>query len=89
MDFLHELLRCNSNFGPEVTRYQTLQLLRKFLKAHVIEDIKGRHGTENFEDNSQLYRHVLTLGPAFSCPLPRCGALFNASYLLPKILLLH
>lgn len=64
VDFLHELLRCNSNFGPEVTRYQTLQLLRKFLKAHVVEDIKGRHGTENFEDNGQLYRRGLTLGSA-------------------------
>lgn len=61
VDYLHELLRRNNNFGPEVTRYQTLQLLRKFLKAHVIEDIKGRHGTENFEDSGQLYRQVLTV----------------------------
>lgn len=61
VDYLHELLRHNNNFGPEVNRYQTLQLLRKFLKAHVIEDIKGRHGTENFEDNGQLFRHVLPL----------------------------
>lgn len=57
VDYLHELLRRNHNFGPEVTRYQTLQLLRKFLKAHVIEDIKGRHGTEDFEDNGHLYRY--------------------------------
>uniref|UniRef100_A0A8C5EKY0 DEP domain-containing protein 1B-like n=1 Tax=Gouania willdenowi TaxID=441366 RepID=A0A8C5EKY0_GOUWI len=56
VDYLHHLLRRNHNFGPEVTRYQTLQLLRKFLKAHVIEDIKGRHGTEDFEDNGHLYR---------------------------------
>lgn len=56
VDYLHNLLRRNHNFGPEVTRYQTLQLLRKFLKAHVVEDIKGRHGTEEFEDNGHLYR---------------------------------
>lgn len=56
LDYLHDLLRRNHNFGPEVTRYQTLQLLRKFLKAHVVEDIKGRHGTEEFEDNGHLYR---------------------------------
>lgn len=56
VDYLHNLLRDNHNFGPEITRYQTLQLLRKFLKAHVIEDIKGRHGTEDFEDNGHLYR---------------------------------
>lgn len=57
VDYLHELLRRNYNFGPEVTRYQTLQLLKKFFKAHVIEDIKGRHGTEDFEDSGHLYRY--------------------------------
>ncbi|NXG49360.1 DEP1A protein, partial [Psilopogon haemacephalus] len=56
VDWLHEVLRNNSNFGPEVTRQQTVQLLRKFLKNHVIEDIKGRWGAENLEDNSALYR---------------------------------
>ncbi|KAI7793598.1 DEP domain-containing protein 1B [Triplophysa rosa] len=56
VDFLHELLGQNQNFGPEVTRYQTLQLLRKFLKNHVIEDVKGHFGKEDFEDNGRLYR---------------------------------
>ncbi|XP_033957668.1 DEP domain-containing protein 1B isoform X1 [Pseudochaenichthys georgianus] len=67
VDYLHDLLRRNYNFGPEVTRYQTLQLLRKFLKAHVIEDIKGRHGTEDFEDNGHLYRFP-PLSPLKSFP---------------------
>ncbi|XP_016020020.2 DEP domain-containing protein 1A isoform X2 [Rousettus aegyptiacus] len=56
VDWLYDLLRNNSNFGPEVTRQQTIQLLRKFLKNHVIEDIKGRWGSENLDDNSQLFR---------------------------------
>ncbi|XP_039185048.1 DEP domain-containing protein 1A isoform X1 [Crotalus tigris] len=56
VDWLHELLRNNINFGPEVTRQQTIQLLRKFLKNHVIEDIKGRWGSENLDDNHNLYR---------------------------------
>ncbi|XP_008101075.2 DEP domain-containing protein 1B isoform X1 [Anolis carolinensis] len=56
VDWLHRLLRHNQNFGPEVTRTQTVQLLKKFLKNHVIEDIKGRWGKEDFEDNGQLYR---------------------------------
>ncbi|XP_062340701.1 DEP domain-containing protein 1B isoform X1 [Osmerus eperlanus] len=56
IDWLHEMLRRNHNFGPTVTRYQTLQLLRKFLKNHIIEDIKGRYGNEDFEDSGQLYR---------------------------------
>ncbi|XP_041064268.1 DEP domain-containing protein 1A-like isoform X1 [Carcharodon carcharias] len=60
VDWLHKLLRNNSNFGPEVSRQQTLQLLRKFLKNHVIEDIKGRWGAENLDDNSQLYRFPTT-----------------------------
>lgn len=55
-DWLHELLKNNNNFGLEVTREQTVQLLRKFLKNHVIEDIKGRWGSENLEDNNNLYR---------------------------------
>ncbi|KAL7848123.1 hypothetical protein AOLI_G00228410 [Acnodon oligacanthus] len=56
IDYLHELLKRNQNFGPEVTRYQSLQLLRKFLKNHVIEDVKGRFGNEDFDDNGRLYR---------------------------------
>ncbi|KAI2661818.1 DEP domain-containing protein 1A [Labeo rohita] len=60
VDWLHELLKNNSNFGPEVTRQQTTQLLKKFLKNHVIEDVKGRWGMEDLEDNSQLYRFPST-----------------------------
>ncbi|KAM5257101.1 DEP domain-containing protein 1A isoform 1-T1 [Ctenodactylus gundi] len=60
IDWLYDLLRNNSNFGPEVTRQQTIQLLRKFLKNHVIEDIKGRWGSESFDDNNQLFRFPAT-----------------------------
>ena len=56
VDWLHQLLQSNSNFGPDVTRQQTVQLLKKFLKNHVIEDVKGRWGTEDLEDNNLLYR---------------------------------
>ncbi|XP_075711017.1 DEP domain-containing protein 1B isoform X2 [Rhinoderma darwinii] len=56
VDWLHELLQCNQNFGPEVTRSQTIQLLKKFLKNHVIEDVKGRWGKEDLDDNNSLYR---------------------------------
>ncbi|PNI71128.1 DEPDC1 isoform 4, partial [Pan troglodytes] len=38
----------------------TIQLLRKFLKNHVIEDIKGRWGSENVDDNNQLFRFPAT-----------------------------
>ncbi|CAB1319007.1 unnamed protein product [Coregonus sp. 'balchen'] len=80
VDWLHELLKRNHNFGPEVTRYQTLQLLRKFMKNHVIEDVKGRYGKEDFEDSGQVYRFPPTspLKPlpqrppvSENCDLPR------------------
>ncbi|XP_071587707.1 DEP domain-containing protein 1B isoform X3 [Heliangelus exortis] len=56
VDCLHALLGSNQNFGPEVTRSQTVKLLKKFLKNHVIEDIKGRWGKEDFQDDGHLYR---------------------------------
>ncbi|XP_029939172.1 DEP domain-containing protein 1A isoform X2 [Salarias fasciatus] len=70
-DWLHQLLCGNSNFGPDVTRQQTVQLLKKFLKNHVIEDVKGRWGTEELEDNNALYRFPSTspLKP-IPCPAP-------------------
>ncbi|XP_063795182.1 DEP domain-containing protein 1A isoform X1 [Pseudophryne corroboree] len=67
VDWLHHLLRHNSNFGADVTRQQTLQLLRKFLKNHVIEDLKGRWGTEELDDNHILYRFPST-SPLKSIP---------------------
>ncbi|XP_065104578.1 DEP domain-containing protein 1A isoform X2 [Paramisgurnus dabryanus] len=70
VDWLHELLKSNSNFGPEVTRQQTVQLMKKFLKNHVIEDVKGRWGMEDLEDNSQLYRFPST-SPLK--PIPNCS----------------
>ncbi|XP_041886903.1 DEP domain-containing protein 1A isoform X1 [Corvus kubaryi] len=68
-DWLHQVLRSNSSFGPDVTRQQTVQLLRKFLKNHVIEDIKGRWGAENLEDNGALYRFPST-SPVKPLPSP-------------------
>ncbi|KAM9358522.1 DEP domain-containing protein 1A [Symphorus nematophorus] len=69
VDWLHQLLRSNSNFGPDVTRQQTVQLLKKFLKNHVIEDVKGRWGTEHLEDNNVLYRFPTT-SPLKPIPCP-------------------
>ncbi|XP_061153933.1 DEP domain-containing protein 1A isoform X2 [Syngnathus typhle] len=69
VDWLHQMLCCNSNFGPDVTRQQTVQLLKKFLKNHVIEDVKGRWGTEDLEDNNTLYRFPST-SPLKSIPCP-------------------
>ncbi|KAJ7427100.1 DEP domain-containing protein 1B [Willisornis vidua] len=73
VDCLHELLGSNQNFGPEVTRDQTVKLLKKFLKNHVIEDIKGRWGKEDFQDDGHLYRFPPS-SPLKSYPKkPSCG----------------
>ncbi|NXY37278.1 DEP1A protein, partial [Pomatorhinus ruficollis] len=77
-DWLHQVLRSNSSFGPDVTRQQTVQLLRKFLKNHVIEDVKGRWGTENLEDNGALYRFPPT-SPVKPLPSPPRENLENFS----------
>ncbi|NXI27714.1 DEP1A protein, partial [Sterrhoptilus dennistouni] len=77
-DWLHQVLRSNSSFGPDVTRQQTVQLLRKFLKNHVIEDVKGRWGTENLEDNGALYRFPPT-SPVKPLPSPPRQNLENFS----------
>lgn len=71
IDFLQKLLKENPNIGKEVTRQQTIQLLRKFLKNHVIEDVQGRWGTENFEDDGKLFRFPpgVTIDQQLRCPL--------------------
>ncbi|KAL6108353.1 depdc1 [Pungitius sinensis] len=74
VEWLHQLLRSNSNFGPDVTRQQTVQLLKKFLKNHVIEDVKGRWGTEDLEDNNVLYRFPST-SPLKPIPCPSSGSI--------------
>ncbi|NXU42527.1 DEP1A protein, partial [Drymodes brunneopygia] len=77
-DWLHQVLRSHGSFGPDVTRQQTVQLLRKFLKNHVIEDIKGRWGAENLEDNGALYRFPST-SPVKPLPSPPRENLENVS----------
>ncbi|CAK8683233.1 unnamed protein product [Clavelina lepadiformis] len=58
IDFLHVLLKQNHNIGNEVTRMQTVQLLRKFYKNHIIEDIQGKWGSEDLHDDNRLYRFI-------------------------------
>ncbi|NXM78916.1 DEP1A protein, partial [Serilophus lunatus] len=77
-DWLHQALRSHSSVGPDVTRQQTVQLLRKFLKNHIIEDIKGRWGEENLEDNGALYRFPST-SPVKPLPSPPREASGNSA----------
>ena len=60
--WLHAQLKNNPHFGPAVTKEQTQQLLCKFLKAGVFEDVRGHESkVEHFRENSGLYRFVLVL----------------------------
>ncbi|NWV33986.1 DEP1A protein, partial [Grantiella picta] len=77
-DWLHQVLRSHGSFGPDVSRQQTVQLLRKFLKNHVIEDVKGRWGDENLEDNGALYRFP-SASPVKPLPSPPRENLENFS----------
>ncbi|XP_054716317.1 DEP domain-containing protein 1A-like isoform X2 [Uloborus diversus] len=56
--WLHCYLLNNPNFGPEVTRSQTINLLQKFLKCHVIENITKKSKKREFCDSSDLYRFI-------------------------------
>ncbi|KAG8177162.1 hypothetical protein JTE90_021756 [Oedothorax gibbosus] len=54
--WLHCYLLNNANFGSDVTRQQTVNLLQKFLKCHVIESVVVRSKKKEFSDDSHLYR---------------------------------
>jgi hypothetical protein len=58
VDWLHEYLKENPNFGPSVNRQQAVQLCQKFLAHKIIEDARGKDFNTVFEDNSHLYRFV-------------------------------
>lgn len=58
VDWLHDYLKENPNFGPSVGRHQAVQLCKKFLSHNIIVDARGKSFNTSFEDNSHLYRFV-------------------------------
>ncbi|XP_071120742.1 DEP domain-containing protein 1A-like isoform X2 [Mytilus edulis] len=59
VDWLHDYLKSNKNFGADVTRSQTIQLLQKLHRARVVEDIRGgKHNRADVCDNNRLFRFV-------------------------------
>ncbi|XP_077500589.1 DEP domain-containing protein 1A-like [Amblyomma americanum] len=58
ISWLHEHLKGDPDFGPGVTRSQTLQLLQKFLENRVIEAVRSsKH--KIIQDDKQLYRFTV------------------------------
>ncbi|XP_053647606.2 DEP domain-containing protein 1A isoform X2 [Cherax quadricarinatus] len=57
IDWLLNHLQSDPNFANSVSREQTTKLLRKFLKAGLIEDVRGNTTKpEDFKDNRELYK---------------------------------
>ncbi|XP_045584516.1 DEP domain-containing protein 1A isoform X3 [Procambarus clarkii] len=57
IDWLLNHLQSNPNFGDSVSRDQTAKLLRKFLKAGLIEDVRGNTTRpDDFKDSRELYK---------------------------------
>ncbi|CAH1277058.1 DEPDC1B [Branchiostoma lanceolatum] len=54
VDWLHQYLRTSGDFGPSVTRHQTVQLLQKFLTAGIFTEVRGKGS--RFQDNKSIYR---------------------------------
>ena len=54
VDWLHKNLQKNSNFGSDVTKDQTVQLLNKLVRARIIENIRNEDSRE-FKDG-ELYK---------------------------------
>lgn len=54
--WLHCYLMNNPNFGLDVTRQQTIQLLQKFLTCHVLESVVCKSKKSEFGDNMDLFR---------------------------------
>ncbi|KAL1439424.1 hypothetical protein MTO96_010241 [Rhipicephalus appendiculatus] len=58
ISWLHEHLQGDPNFGPAVTRHQTMQLLQKFLENRIIEAVKSGK-PKVIQDDKQLYRFTV------------------------------
>ena len=49
IDWLHKNLQKNPNFGSDVTREQTILLLKKLFRAGIIENVREDSGEEEFK----------------------------------------
>lgn len=58
IDWLHNYLKSDKNFGTDVTRNQTTLLLQKLHKARIIEDVRGNKHRSDISDNGRLFRFV-------------------------------
>ena len=64
VDFLHKHLQKNPNFGTEVSKEQTVQLLKKLYRAGIIENVREDSTDEEFKvDNLTVLQILIILMP--------------------------
>ncbi|XP_052243752.1 DEP domain-containing protein 1B-like isoform X3 [Dreissena polymorpha] len=60
VEWMHQYLTENPNFGTDVSRAQAVQLLKKLHKSRLFEDVRGpKHNRGEFTDSSRLFRLTL------------------------------
>ncbi|CAG2162927.1 unnamed protein product [Oppiella nova] len=62
VDWILNYLQFSPHFtGQQISRFQAINLLRKYLETDVIERVDARKAGQQFQDNKELYRFTNTL----------------------------
>ncbi|GAB1607370.1 DEP domain-containing protein 1B-like isoform X2 [Argonauta hians] len=69
VEWMHKYLKSNPNFGSDVTKQQTVQLMGKLLKARIFEDVQGMKKKREFSEGGRVYRFNQS-SPAKDCRVP-------------------
>ncbi|XP_029639868.1 DEP domain-containing protein 1A isoform X4 [Octopus sinensis] len=56
LEWMHKYLKSNPNFGSDITKQQTVQLMGKLLKARIFEDVQGSKKKREFAEGGRVYR---------------------------------
>ncbi|GAB6022115.1 DEP domain containing [Chamberlinius hualienensis] len=76
VDWLHQFLQQNPNFGEDVTRSQALQLLSKLLQCNILVPVNSDSGSKSVVlDNQELYR--------FKCNRLKCQSVGSGINRIP------
>ncbi|XP_014663453.1 PREDICTED: uncharacterized protein LOC106806114 [Priapulus caudatus] len=84
VEWLHGHLQENPIFGRDVTRQQITQLLEKFYKCGVFEDVRGAKHNKDFSDSGHVFRFVDNLSPVKLSRTPLKVRTNNVSHLAPN-----
>ena len=71
IDWLHKNLQKNPNFGSDVTREQTILLLKKLFRAGIIENVREDSGEEEFKVKVPFFRNAIGIFDMYIKQLPQ------------------